>query len=67
MDKNLDTIRKHFQEMILIQRDHVDAIDALEMNYNSTSDNDIDGQELRKNFWIKWSKKITALKKDLRK
>lgn len=41
--KGLDTIRKHFQEMIEVQIDHVDAIGTNVMEYNSCPDTHIDG------------------------
>lgn len=41
--KGLDTFRKHFQEMIEVQRDYVAAIDSRVMQFSGKPDAELDG------------------------
>jgi uncharacterized damage-inducible protein DinB len=65
--KGLDTIRKHFQEMIEVQRDYVKAIGTSNMDFNTMADSDMEGkaskEELLEDIKIVDKALITVLEK----
>lgn len=65
--KGLNTIRKHFQEMILVQKDYIEAIDNLEMDFNSIPDNEIDGKATKEDLLEQMAQQDKLLKEILSK